>query len=57
MFGPGQVSRRTGKKLMHVDELIIKPREFWNNARYFELDGMFLFENVRGDYQKQVRID
>ena len=51
------VSRRTGQRLMHVDELIIKPGEFWNNARYYDLDGNFLFGNARGGYQKQIRID
>jgi len=48
-------SRRTGEKIMHVDELIIKPGEFWNNARYYDLDGNFLFGNARGGYQKQIR--
>ena len=50
------ISRSTGKKIHHIDELIIKPGEFWNNARYYDLDGNLLFGNATGEYAKQMRI-
>ena len=50
------ISRSTGKKIHHIDELIIKPGEFWNNARYYDLDGNLLFGNSTGEYAKQMRI-
>lgn len=50
------ISRSTGKKMHHVDELIIRPGELWNNARYYDLEGNQLFGNVTGEYAKQIRI-
>ena len=50
------VSRSTGKKMHHVDELVIRPGELWNNARYFDLEGNQLFGNTTGEYAKQIRI-
>ena len=50
------ISRSTGKKIHHIDELIIKPDELLNNARYYDLDGKQLFGNATGEYAKQVRI-
>lgn len=50
------ISRSTGKKIHHIDELIIRPDEFLNNARYYDLDGKLLFGNATGEYAKQVRI-
>ena len=50
------ISRSTGKKIHHIDELIIKPDEIWNNARYYDLDGKLLFGNSTGEYAKQIRI-
>ena len=51
------ISRSTGKKIHHIDELIIKPGEFWNNARYYDLDGNLLFGNATGEYAKQIKIN
>lgn len=51
------ISRSTGNKIQHLDELMIKPGELWNNARYYDLEGNQLFGNVTGEYAKQVRID
>ena len=50
------VSRRTGQKIRHVDELVIKPGQFWNNARYYDFSGNLIFGNATGEYLKQVRI-
>lgn len=50
------ISRSTGKKIHHIDELIIKPDELLNNARYYDLDGNLLFGNATGEYARQVRI-
>jgi hypothetical protein len=50
------ISRSTGKKIHHIDELIIKPDEILNNARYYDLDGKLLFGNATGEYARQVRI-
>ena len=50
------ISRSTGKKIHHIDELIIKPDELLNNARYYDLDGKLLFGNSTGEYARQVRI-
>jgi hypothetical protein len=50
------ISRSTGKKIHHIDELIIKPDELLNNARYYDLDGKLLFGNATGEYARQVRI-
>jgi len=50
------ISRSTGKKIHHIDELIIRPDELLNNARYYDLDGTLLFGNATGEYAKQVRI-
>lgn len=51
------ISRSTGKKIHHIDELIIRPGELWNNARYYDLEGNLLFGNATGEYAKQVRIE
>ncbi len=51
------ISRSTGTKIQHLDELMIKPGELWNNARYYDLEGNQLFGNVTGEYAIQVRID
>lgn len=50
------ISRSTGKKIHHVDELIIRPGELWNNARYYDLEGNQLFGNTTGEYAKQIRL-
>jgi hypothetical protein len=50
------ISRSTGKKIHHIDELIIKPDELLNNARYYDLDGKLLFGNSTGEPARQVRI-
>jgi len=50
------ISRSTGKKIHHIDELIIQPDELWNNARYYDLDDNLLFGNATGEYAKQVRV-
>jgi hypothetical protein len=50
------ISRSTGKKIHHIDELIIKSDKFLNNARYYDLDGKLLFGNATGEYAIQVRI-
>ena len=51
------ISRSLGKKIHHIDELIIRPGELWNNARYYDLDGNQLFGNTTGEYAKQIRIE
>lgn len=51
------ISRSMGKKIHHIDELIIRPGELWNNARYYDLDGTQLFGNTTGEYAKQIRIE
>jgi len=51
------ISRNFGRKIQHIDEIIIRPGEFWNNARYYELDGTWLFGNASNGYVKQVRIE
>jgi len=51
------VSRVTGEKLRHVDELVIMPTQIWNKARYYDMDGNLLFGNSTGEFAKQVRID
>jgi hypothetical protein len=50
------ISRSMGKKIHHIDELIIRPGELWNNARYYDLDGTQLFGNTTGEYAKQIRV-
>ena len=50
------ISRSLGTKIHHIGELIIKPDELWNNARYYDLDGNQLFGNTTGEYAKQIRI-
>jgi len=50
------ISRSTGKKIHHIDELIIKPDELLNNARYYDLEDKLLFGNATGEYARQVRI-
>ncbi len=59
MMGEGcfPIHPETGQKIQHIDELIIKDGQIWNNPTYYNLDGNLLFGNVTGDYQKQVRID
>jgi hypothetical protein len=51
------ISRSMGRKIHHIDELIIRPGELWNNARYYDLDGTQLFGNTTGEYAKQIRIE
>jgi len=51
------ISRSMGRKIHHFDELIIRPGELWNNARYYDLDGTQLFGNTTGEYAKQIRIE
>ena len=51
------ISRSMGKKIHHIDELVIRPSELWNNARYYDLDGTQLFGNTTGEYAKQIRIE
>jgi hypothetical protein len=51
------ISRSMGRKIHHIDELIIRPGELWNNARYYNLDGNQLFGNTTGEYAKQIRIE
>ena len=51
------ISRSMGKKIHHIDELIIRPGELWNNARFYDLDGTQLFGNTTGEYAKQIRIE
>ena len=51
------ISRSMGRKIHHIDELIIRPGELRNNARYYDLDGTQLFGNTTGEYAKQIRIE
>ena len=51
------ISRSTGKKIHHIDELIIRPDELLNNARYYDLDDNLLFGNATGEYARQIRIE
>jgi hypothetical protein len=46
----------TGEKIHHIDELIIRPGEIWNNATYYDLEGNLLYGNLSGEYQKMVLI-
>ncbi len=51
------VVRSTGKKIKHEDEVFIRPNALWNDGKFYDLEGNFLFGNATGDYQKQIRID
>ncbi len=48
-------SQANGQKIHHIDELVIRPGEYWNNARFYDLNGNFLHGNVSDDFVKTVR--